>query len=128
MWRNAEQHVNIREAKNLVPLTKPALGKKFQATFLHSVVEIPMIPDSVHYVARTGMKFSLWIELRPDSLFYQTVYRHVPSVVELLKLVTEKDYMDLKALTMGSKKKLNCFAVLTLSLVEVVQSTDMNPV
>ena len=63
---NTSKFEKLVTNKNLVMLTKATLGKKSQATFLHSVVGISMIPDSVHYVARTGMKFGLGVELHPD--------------------------------------------------------------
>ena len=87
---NTSQFEKLVNNKNLVMLTKAALGKKCQATFLHSVVGIPMIPDSVHYVACTGMKFGLGVDLHPNSLFHQTPSRHVPLVVDLMKVTTEK--------------------------------------
>ena len=104
--------------KNLVMLTKAALGKKCRFTFLHSLVGIHMIPNSVHYVACTGMKFGLGVKLYLSSLFHQTSSRHVLPVVDIMKVTTEKEYLDLKALSTGSKKKVNCYAVLTPSLAE----------
>ena len=49
-----------------------------------------MITDSVHYVARTGMKLGLGVEFHPESLSHQTAARHIQSVVDLMKVTTEK--------------------------------------
>ena len=124
---NTSKFEKLVTNKNLVMLTKAALGKKCQATFLHSVVGISMIPDSVHYVARTGMKFGLGVELHPDSLFHQTTARYVPTLLELMKVSKEEEYVNLRANEAGQKKKVNCYAILTPALAEAAQGTDMSP-
>ena len=92
-------------AKNLVLLSQSSLSKKLQATFLHSVVGIPMIPEPCHFVARAGMKFGLGVELQPDSLFNQTVAKYVPSTLDLMKVTTKDEFVNLAAPTTGTKKE-----------------------
>ena len=47
----------LTENKNLVLLSRAPLGKKCQTMFNHSVVDLPMIDDEVHFVALANMKF-----------------------------------------------------------------------
>ena len=108
MWGPSSTTSKFKKAvnnKNLVLLSKFLLVKKIQATFLHSVVGISMIPESCHFVARTGIKFGLGVELQPDSLSNQTATRYVPSILQLMKVTTKEVFKNLSAPTSGTKKK-----------------------
>ena len=44
----------LARSKNVVLLTKAAMGNKLQTTFYHSVVGVPIRPEEQHYVAMSG--------------------------------------------------------------------------
>ena len=73
------------------------------------------------------MKFGLGVEVQPDSLFNQTATKYVPSVLDLMKTTTKDKFRNLAAPTSGTKKKINCYAVLIPSLAEAIQGTEMTP-
>ena len=52
---NEGKFAQLSENKNIVLLTKNPLGKKFQTTFMHSRVGIPIVPEKMHYVTRDEM-------------------------------------------------------------------------
>ena len=110
--------------KNLVLLTRAQIGEKLKATFFHSVVGVPIIKDDLHYVARTDMKYGIGVELDPKSMFTQTAAKPTPDVLSMMQV---KSIAEFEALTQvhGRGKKIDCFAVLTPSLAEVIQSCDM---
>ena len=103
------------------------LGSKLQATFLHSTIGISIDPDSLHYVARSGMKFGVGVEVDPLSMFESTPAVAVPDLVAMMKVETRADYESLGAMPAGTHKKIPCYAVLTPSLAEAIQSSDMSP-
>ena len=49
-----ENFESLCKCKNLVLLNRAPMGKKDQATFLHSTVGLSILPDELHYVARIG--------------------------------------------------------------------------
>ena len=113
--------------KNLVYIARQNLGTKLQATFLHSTIGIAIDPDSLHYVARSSMKFGIGIEVDPKSMFESTPSVYVPDLVEMMKAETKTDYGNLQAVATGTKKKIPCYTVLTPSIAEALQSSDMSP-
>ena len=115
----------IVQSKNLVLLTCVPLGTKYQATFLHSTVDITS--DAVHHVAYSGMKYETGVEIHPNSLFSVTSARYVPSFLEMMKVKSEKDSTDLVAPTSRPKKKVHCYVVLAPSLAEAIQPTNLTP-
>ena len=128
--RRAERHIKVQETceyHTLGTISKSTRDKKYQATFLHSVVGIPMLLDSVYYVTRTGMRFVLEVKIHSGSLFNQTAAKHIPSIVDLMKITTEKKFGDLKALTTRTKKKSKYYAVLAPPLMESDQKINMTP-
>ena len=95
--------------KNLVLLTRAQLGEKLQATFCHSVVGIPIIPDQLHYVARSGMQLGVGIEVEPTSLFEQTPAKKAPTVLSMMKVTSTADIAALTPTTAGRGSKIDCF-------------------
>ena len=78
------------------------LGSKLQATFLHSTIGISIDPDSLHYVARSGMKFGVGVEVDPLSMFESTPAVAVPDLVAMMKVETRADYESLGAMPAGT--------------------------
>ena len=111
--------------KNLVLMTRASLGKKTQATFHHSVVGIPSMSDDVSYVARSGMKFGIGIEFHLDTMFKKTPSKAVPAILDMMKVTTDNDFTALRDVASAKKKKIDFVAVLTPSLVEAIQSSNM---
>ena len=74
----AEKFDKLSNSKNIVLLSRAPIGKKLQATFFHSVIGIPILPDDLHFVARSGMKHGTGVELDPDSLLSKTAAIRVP--------------------------------------------------
>ena len=107
--------------KNLVYIARQNLGTKLQATFLHSTIGIAIDPDSLHYVARSSMKFGIGIEVDPKSMFKSTPSVYVPDLVEMMKAETKTDYENLQVVAIGVKKEIPCYAVLTPSIAEALQ-------
>ena len=64
--------------KNLVVLSRAQIGRKLQATFYHSVVGVPIVPDELHYVALSGMKVGTGVELDPKDFLKISTSQHVP--------------------------------------------------
>ena len=116
---------NLTNSKNIILLTKAPMGGKCQATFWHSTVGIPIIPDDLHYVARVGMKTGTGVEIDTESLFQSTALKHKPDLLDLMKVASPAELTALKANNQAAKKKLKCFAVLTPSLAQAIQHTDM---
>ena len=113
------------KAKNLVMLTKAPMGGKCQVTFLHSTVGIPLVPKDLHYVARVGMKNGMGVEVDPASIFLSTAGKYKPDILEMMKVSSEAEFGNLKANTNVTKRKFNCFCVLTPVLAHAIQKTDM---
>ena len=76
----------LTKCKNIVLLTTAPMGAKYQAIFYHSTVGIPIVPDSLHHVARVGLKTSTGVELEPETLFMSTALKTKPDLVSLMKV------------------------------------------
>ena len=61
-----------------------------------------------------------------NPFFASTPAKHVPTLLELMKIESIGDLDDLKPPSSGVKKKINAFAVLTPKLAEACQGTDMS--
>ena len=116
----------LAENKNQVLLTKAAFGNKCQATYFHSIVGIPINPDETHHVALLGMESGDGVEVDPKTLFSTTTARHVPTLLQLMKIKSKEDLDSLTSPSSGTKKKVNSFAVLTPELAETCQGTNMD--
>ena len=68
----------LARSKNIVLVTKAPFGTKLQATFYHSIVGIPILPDDLHYVLRSGMTLGNPLKTQPKSVFGATSNRHAP--------------------------------------------------
>ena len=55
----------LAKSKNLVLITKAQFDAKVQASFYHSVVVIPILPDDLHYFLRSVIKQGSPIEANP---------------------------------------------------------------
>ena len=77
--------------KNLVLLTKPAMGAKCQASFYHSSVGCPILPDEMHHCARIGLKTGTGMEVEPQSLFQHTDAIRKPSLLSMMKAMTKRN-------------------------------------
>ena len=86
-----------------------------------------MMADDVHYVALKNMKFGTGVELQPLSLFSSSPARHVPNVINLMKVENYEQYNDLVPPTSGTKKKIMVIFVLPPALAEAYQHIDMTP-
>ena len=111
--------------KNNVLLSRASLGKKVQATFYQFVVGIPIMSDSVNYVTRSGMKFGIGTEFQLSTMFEQTFAKAVPIILDMMNVTSETEFKELHAVTLAQKLKINCFAVITPSLAEAIQSSNM---
>ena len=116
----------LTKCKNINLLTKAPMGAKCQATFYHSTVCIPIIPDSLHYVARVGLKTGTGVELDPETLFTSTAMKTKPDLVSLTKISSKTEFEDLKADGRATKRKFQSYAVLTPALAKAIQETDMS--
>ena len=88
---------DLSKAKNLVLLTKALMGGKCQATFFHSTVGIPIIPDDLKYVSRVGMKLGTSMELEPKSLFQTTSAKYKPDLADLMKVANKANLGKVEA-------------------------------
>ena len=113
--------------KNIVLMTRASLGKKIQATFHHSVVSIPIMSEDVNYVARSGMKFGIGIEFQLGIMFKQTPSKVVLVILDMMRVTFEDELKVLRAVASATKKKIDYSAVLTSSLSEEIQSSNMPP-
>ena len=93
--------------KNIVLLTKPALGAKCQASFFHSSIGCAILPDDMHHCARIGMESGTGMEVDPKSLFQQTEAIHKPSLLDLMKASTPAEFENIKADESKSKRKVS---------------------
>lgn len=87
-------------------IARQNLGTKLQATFLHLTIGISIDLDSLYYVARSGMKFGIGVEVDPQSMFETTTAQYVPDLVTMMKAVTKEDYEGLQVVATGNKKKI----------------------
>ena len=77
------------ENKNIVLLTKSPIGRKLQATFHHSVVGVPLIPEDVHAPPEVGpSRRSLARSLTPSLTLLTLSLVCAPSHLTLLTLLT----------------------------------------
>jgi len=116
----------LTKCKNIILLTTAPMGAKCQATFYHSIVGIPIIPDSLHHVARVGFKTGTGVELDPETLFTSTALKATPDLVSLMKISSKAEFENLKADGRATKRNFQSYAVLTPSLAKAVQETDMS--
>ena len=77
-------------SKNVIILSSHTLGVKLQATFLHSVVGVPIFPRILGWIFGTG------IEVDPKTMFRSTPSVNVPSILEMMKIGSEDDFVNLK--------------------------------
>ena len=117
----------LSKSKNIVLLTRAPMREKFQATFFHSVVGLPIVPDDLHYVARLAPK-GTGVKLDPKSIFKQTAAMHSPSLVEMLKMENESDLENLVEDTSAQRKKIKIWGTLNPALYKAAKATDMKPV
>ena len=122
-----ESYRTLTLSKNLVLLSRAAIGKKAQATFYHSTVGVPILPDELRFVARSNLATGTGIEVDPETLFQTTPAIHVPSRLSMMNVSTIDEFKNLTADTTKAKKKVRSFALLTPHLAEAVQSSDMTP-
>ena len=115
-------------SKNIVLLTKSSVGTKVQATFSHSTVGIPILPDTIHNVARVGMRTGVGMEVDVDSLFQITSSTHYkPDLLSLMKTTSPDEIGNLAGNEGRAKRKIKCYATLTPALAKVIEATDMSP-
>ena len=79
---NVSKFKKLTESKNIVLLSRKQIGVKLQATFFHSTVGEPIIPEDMHFVALSGMKHGKGVELDPTSLFKSSPFIDIPSTLE----------------------------------------------
>ena len=103
------------ENKNLVLLTKAAFGNKCQATYFRSILGVPINPDETHHVALLGIESGDGVEVDLKTLFSTTTARHVPTLLQLMKIESKEGLNNLTSPSSGTKKKVNSFAVLPWS-------------
>ena len=113
--------------KNLVVLSKQAMGEKLQATFLHSIVGVPIFTEEMRYVARSGLKYGTGIEIDPKTMFRSTPSINVPSIVQLMKISSGEEFRNLSQDGDQNKKKIKGYAILTPNIAEALQKCDMTP-
>ena len=117
----------LSDNTNNVLLTRAAIGKKYQTTFVHSIVDVPILSAGMYCVARSNMKAGTSIKLDHDSLFKDTSAIRAPTILELIKVKTEEKFKNLVASTSVTSNKLSYYAVLTPSLAEAFQYSNMRP-
>ena len=115
----------LARSKNVVLLTKAAMGNKLQTTFYHSVVGVPIRPEEQHYVAMSG-KFGRGVELDITSLFKETKALYVPSLLEMMKVDSQGGFKELTPPNRGQKKKVSCHCTMVPFLTEAIHRTDMS--
>ena len=64
-------------------------------TFFHSVVDLPILPDDLHFVARLAPK-GTGIEMDPKSNLIQTAAMHTPSLGDMMKVENEEGIGNLQ--------------------------------
>ena len=116
----------LTNSKNIVLLSKAPMGGKCQATFCHSTVGLPILPDDLHHVARSGMTTGTGVEIDIDTVFTLTPTKYTPDLVKMMKIESAEDFRAIKAKTTGPKKKLPTFALLTPEMATAIQQTDMS--
>ena len=124
---NEGKFAQLSENKNIVLLTKSPLGKKFQTTFMHSRVGIPIVPEEMNYVARVNMTYGSGVELNLNSLFRSTSAKHVPPILELMKVASSEEFEQLAQPTTGARKRITCYATLPPAIAAAFQETTMAP-
>jgi len=118
---------SLCKCKNLVLLTRAPIGKKVQATFLHSTIGLSILPDDLQYVARIGTKVGTGVEVDPESIFKWTTAGHVPDIVDLMKADTQEKFEAVSTNKNKLKKKVQSFALLTPAIAQAVHHSGMSP-
>lgn len=65
------------------------------------------------------------METEPKSIFLVTAAKHQPDLVDLMKLSSKAEFGNLKSNDSTTKKKFKCLYVLTPTLAQAIQKTDM---
>ena len=73
------------------------------------------------------MKFGIGVEFQLDTLFKKTALKAVPAILDMMEVKSDDEFQALSAVTTATKKKIDCFAVLTPSLAKAIQSSNMTP-
>ena len=60
-------------------------------------------------------------------MFVQTAAKTVPAILDMMKVTSETDFEAFRVVSSATKKKINCFAVITPALAEAIQATNMTP-
>lgn len=92
------------------------MGKKFEATFLHSSVGLSILPDDLYCVARIGTKESNGIE----GLY-------ILDLVDLMKTDATEKFEAISINTRREKKKIRSFALLVPALAQVIHKCEISP-
>ena len=128
LGNNGEKNFeSLTKMKNLVLLSKAQMGGKIQASFYHSTVGIPIVPELCHHTARIGMLTGSGIEIDPQSLFKSSKAILKPDLLNLMKVKMADKFQNLGGDSNKQSKKVKCFALLTPSIAEAIQPTDMSP-
>ena len=98
----------LSHSKNVVLLTRAPISEKMQIYCFHSVVDILILPDEHHFVARiihTGSR----IELDPPSVFRSTIIMHAPTPIDTMNTKIRDELMNLTPtrLPPGRKSRLS---------------------
>lgn len=112
-------------SKNIVLLLNAPMGGKCQATVCHSTVGLPILPDDLQHVARSGMVTGTSVEIYINTVFTLTSAKYTPDLVKMMKIESTEDFGAIKAKDSGPKTKLQTFALLTSAMAKAVQQTDM---
>ena len=88
---------------------------------------VPLIPEDVHYAARSDMAFGAGVELPPDTLFQVSAPRYAPSLLHLMKVSSKEELGAAKVSKSGPKIKVPFFVTLLPVIAEACQETDMTP-
>lgn len=94
----------------------------------HKSQGIPILPESIHHVARVGMRNGVGMEVDMTSLFQTTSTTHNKSdLVDLLKVTNMEELAALDVNQNKKKRKIKCYTTLTPSLAKAIELTDMFP-
>ena len=120
-----ENFDKLSKAKSLVLLTKAPMGEKFKNTFLHSIVNIPIIPDDLRYVAKVGMNAGTGMEIEPKLLFLSISDKYKPDLIDPMKFYSRTEFINLKANEKTANMRFKCFCILFPALEQAIQTTYM---
>ena len=118
---------DMSKCKNISLLTKVPRGAIIQLSFYHSVVGICIMPDQLHYVARIEYEAGIGVAMDPKSTFRYTTATHVPTIMNMMKITTDDEFLALEGDKSKQKKKLKTYAVLTPAITKAVEALDKTP-